>query len=87
MRGIEFLPNLLLAMFIGVIVDRVHKKRWSLTAILLQIVILAVLYLAIENGYQAAPMFYVAGFMLMTFGYAYSNARVAMVKHSLPRRY
>lgn len=84
MRGIEFLPNLLLAMFIGVIVDRVHKKRWSLAAILLQIVILAALYLAIENGHQAAPMFYVAGFMLMTFGYAYSNARVAMVKHSLP---
>lgn len=26
MRGIEYLPNLLLAMFIGVLVDRVHKK-------------------------------------------------------------
>ncbi|WP_054940523.1 MFS transporter [Paenibacillus ihuae] len=85
MRGIEFLPNLLLAVFIGVLVDRAHKKRWSLTAILLQIVILAGLYLAIERGSHSLFMFYVAGFLLMTFGYAYSNARVAMVKHSLPK--
>ncbi|WP_310833182.1 MFS transporter [Paenibacillus pedocola] len=84
MRGIEFLPNLLLAVFIGVLVDRAHKKRWSLTAILLQIVLLAGLYLAIERGTHSMLLFYVAGFLLMTFGYAYSNARVAMVKHSLP---
>ncbi|MEK5028582.1 MFS transporter [Paenibacillus sp. FSL M7-1046] len=84
MRGIEYLPNLLLAMFIGVLVDRVHKKRWSLTAILLQIVILAGLYAAIEMGIHSLWLLYIAGFLLMTFGYAYSNARVAMVKQSLP---
>ncbi|UQZ36673.1 MFS transporter [Paenibacillus sp. PK3_47] len=84
MRGIEFLPNLLLAMFIGVLVDRVHKKRWSLTAIAVQIVILTGLYISVENGSKSVVLFYIAGFLLMTFGYAYSNARVAMVKHSLP---
>lgn len=84
MRGIEFLPNLLLAMFIGVLVDRVNKKKWSLAAILLQGMILAVLYAAIEFGHPRPIVFYVAGFLLMGFGYAYNNARVAMVKHSLP---
>ncbi len=28
MRAIEFLPNLFLAMFIGVLVDRANKKVW-----------------------------------------------------------
>lgn len=85
MRGIEFLPNLLLAMFIGVLVDRVRKKRWSLTAIALQMVILVGLYFSIEAGNSSTLLFYISGFLLMTFGYAYSNARVAMVKHSLPQ--
>ncbi|MEC0370247.1 MFS transporter [Paenibacillus chibensis] len=84
MRGIEFLPNLLLAMFIGVWVDRANKKKWSLIAIGMQAVILFVLYFSLSRGYASTPLFYGAGFLLMTFGYAYSNARVAMVKHSLP---
>ncbi|MWV42922.1 MFS transporter [Paenibacillus sp. HJL G12] len=84
MRGIEFLPNLFLAMFIGVLVDRSHKKTWSLVSILMQVVVLLVLYVSLEMGYSSAPLFYIAGFLLMTFGYAYSNARVAMVKQSLP---
>lgn len=84
MRGIEFLPNLLLAMFIGVLVDRVNKKKWSLASILLQILILALLYAAVETGNDSLLLFYTAGFLLMTSGYAYSNARVAIVKQSLP---
>lgn len=84
MRGIEFLPNLLLAMFIGVLVDRVNKKRWSLSAIFLQAIVLGILYGVIEFGHPEPYAFYIAGFLLMGLGYAYNNARVAMVKHSLP---
>lgn len=84
MRGIEFLPNLLLAMFIGVWVDRANKKKWSLIAIGMQAVILFVLYFSLSRGYASTSLFYAAGFLLMTFGYAYSNSRLAMVKHSLP---
>ncbi|OPA79269.1 MFS transporter [Paenibacillus selenitireducens] len=85
MRGIEFLPNLLLAMFIGVMVDRVHKKRWSLGSILLQILVLLALFTAIQFGHPSIFVFYIAGFFLMTFGYAFSNARVSMVKQALPK--
>lgn len=84
MRGIEFLPNLLLAMFIGVLVDRVHKKRWSLWMIFLQIVILFVLYLSIQFGRHSVFLFYICGFFLMTFSYAFFNARMSMVKQALP---
>lgn len=83
LRAIEFLPNLLLAMFIGVIVDRVHKKRFSLIAIAIQVVVLALLYGSLESGHSPAYLFYVSAFVLMTFGYAYNNARVALVKYSL----
>lgn len=84
MRAIEFLPNLLLAMFIGVLVDRVHKKSWSLWAIGLQICVLLGLYAVISYGNPPIFVLYVSGFLLMLFGYAFNNARVGIVKHSLP---
>ncbi|HYK75159.1 MAG TPA: MFS transporter, partial [Pseudoneobacillus sp.] len=84
MRGIEFLPNLLLAMFIGVLVDRAHKKRWSLWAILFQMLILFGLFFSIEWGIHSNLLFYLCGFLLMMFSYAYFNARASIVKLSLP---
>ncbi|SFA69489.1 MULTISPECIES: MFS transporter [unclassified Bacillus (in: firmicutes)] len=84
MRGIEFLPNLFLAMFIGVLVDRARKKRWSLWMITLQIVILLVLFLSIHYGNAPILLFYICGFFLMTFNYAFLNARASMVKLALP---
>ncbi|WP_338553183.1 MFS transporter [Paenibacillus sp. KS-LC4] len=84
MRGIEFLPNLLLAVFIGVFVDRVHKKRWSLASILLQMLILLGLYAALAYGEPSLYVLYIGGFLLMTCGYAFSNARVAIVKQAIP---
>ncbi|MFS1517259.1 MFS transporter [Bacillus sp. SCS-151] len=84
MRAIEFLPNLLLAMFIGVIVDRVNKKRWSLWAIFLQIVVLFLLFMLIQIGFENLIVFYSAGFMLMTCSYAYFNARASIIKQVLP---
>ncbi|MDZ5471359.1 MFS transporter [Bacillus sp. 31A1R] len=84
MRGIEFLPNLLFALIIGVIVDRVNKKRWSLWMTALQALILAILYSLIELGIQPIFLFYLSGFLLMTCSYGYFNARFSMVKQVLP---
>ncbi|MDP5274925.1 MFS transporter [Chengkuizengella axinellae] len=84
MRGIEFLPNLLLAMFIGVIVDRVNKKRWSLMAIVFQIIVLFMLFILIQFGNHNLILFYISGFMLMTCSYAYYNAQASIVKQVLP---
>jgi len=84
MRGIEFLPNLLLAMFIGVLVDRVRKKQWSLWAVLFQVIILFLLYFLSIRSEPSMVIFYIGGFLLMTCNYAVGNARVGMVKHTLP---
>ncbi|SIQ76412.1 Na+/melibiose symporter [Paenibacillus sp. RU4T] len=86
MRSIEFLPNLLLAVFIGVLVDRSRKKRWTILSVFFQIAVLAGLYLWTEKGPGASSLYayYIGGFLLMTFGYAYNNARAALVKQCLP---
>ncbi|RDI45438.1 MFS transporter [Falsibacillus pallidus] len=84
MKGIEFLPNLLLAMFIGVFVDRSRKKAWSLWTVFLQIIILFVLFFSMRNGTPPLILFYVCGFFLMTCSYAFFNGRASIVKLALP---
>lgn len=85
MRAIEFLPNLLLALFIGVWVDRANKKRWTLTVVAGQATLLLILYLTYRLNVENLWIYYLAGFCLMTCQYAYGNARVSIVKHVLPR--
>lgn len=85
MRGIELLPNLLLAMFIGVLVDRVNKRRFMLLSIFVQFVLLVGLYVLIKNGTAGVWLFYLVGFLLMTFNYSYENLRVSITKHVIPR--
>lgn len=84
MRAIEFLPNLLLAMVIGVYVDRANKKHWMLTAVLSQTLLLFALY-AYTHFFVADPrVFYVAGFFLMLCNYAFQNAKISSTKLALP---
>ncbi|MDF2679324.1 MAG: transporter [Brevibacillus sp.] len=85
MRSIEFLPNLLLAMFIGVFVDRFSKKRWSQWMVFGQMVLLFLLYALIESGRAQILHFYAAGFLLMAFNYGYGNARVSIIKQVVPK--
>jgi Na+/melibiose symporter-like transporter len=85
MRAIEFLPNLLLAMFVGVFVDRADKKRWMLTVVALQTALLFALYFLIRLDLAGLEVFYVAGFFLMLFQYAYGNAKISTLKLALPR--
>ncbi|MGU3471752.1 hypothetical protein ACLBWT_11435 [Paenibacillus sp. D51F] len=49
MRSMEFLPSLLLAVFIGVLVDRSRKKRWTILSVFFQTAVLAGLYLWTEK--------------------------------------
>jgi len=85
MRAIEFVPNLLLAMFIGVLVDRFHKKKWIQTMVAMQALILLVLYALVETGVVHLYHFYLGGFLLMTFNYGFGNARMSIVKQAVPQ--
>nr|WP_312114571.1 MFS transporter [Brevibacillus reuszeri] len=84
MKSIEFLPNLLLAMFIGVLVDRFSKKRWSQWMVFGQMVLLFSLYGLTETGHAQVIHYYIAGFLLMAFNYGFNNARVSMIKQVVP---
>ena len=84
MKSIEFLPNLLLAMFIGVLVDRFSKKRWSQWMVFGQMVLLFMLYGLTETGHAQVIHYYIAGFLLMAFNYGFNNARVSMIKQVVP---
>lgn len=84
MRAVEFLPNLLLALFIGVWVDRCDKKSWSQAMLLGQILTILLSYSAVN--WMAEPLYvlFPCAFLMMTFNYGYHNARMAMLKLALP---
>lgn len=86
MRAVEFLPNLLLALFIGVIVDRVDKKRWSQAMLLGQLLVVVCSYVAVEWMSQPLWVLFPAAFLMMVFNYGYANARMTMLKQALPQQ-
>ncbi|MGZ0049328.1 MFS transporter [Brevibacillus gelatini] len=85
MRAVEFLPNLLLGMFIGVWVDRVNRKKFMQISILVQIIVLVLLFALIESGFRHEFLFYTSGFILMASIYGYNNARGSIVKTTIPK--
>lgn len=86
MRAVEFLPNLLLALFIGVIVDRVDKKRWSQAMLLGKLLVVVCSYMAVEWMSQPLWVLFPAAFLMMAFNYGYANARMTMLKQALPQQ-
>ncbi len=84
MRTAELLPNLFFGIFVGVVVDRVDKKKWALTMILLQAAFLAILYFMFGAEFETHALFYLLGFILMTLNYGFFNVQVSLVKASVP---
>ncbi|MCK8488531.1 MFS transporter [Paenibacillus sp. MBLB2552] len=84
MKTAELLPNFFFAVFIGVFVDRVNKKRWVLWMIGLQALLLLAFALLFRSGVHMLPVYYAIGFLLMTLSYGYFNAEVSLIKLSVP---
>ncbi|ERB66477.1 MFS transporter [Vibrio coralliilyticus OCN008] len=84
MRAVEFLPNLLLALFIGVWVDRVDKKRWSQMMLLGQLLMVLSCYFAVEWLDNPLWVLFPSAFFMMACNYGYHNARMAMMKNGIP---
>tara|TARA_Y100001956_G_C4128004_1_gene191448 strand:+ start:1894 stop:3033 length:1140 start_codon:yes stop_codon:yes gene_type:complete len=85
MRAVEFLPNLLLALFIGVWVDRVDKKRWSQVMLCGQAVMVLISYTAVELMDNPLWVLFPSAFFMMACNYGYHNARMSMMKSVLPK--
>ncbi|MBN6187980.1 MFS transporter [Aneurinibacillus sp. BA2021] len=83
MRTAELLPNLLFAIFIGVIVDRVNKKKWVVSMVGAQVLLLFSLVFLFKSGSASLALYYMLGFLLMTFNYGYFNAQVSLMKLSV----
>ena len=87
MRAVELLPNLLLAMFIGVWVDRFDRALWARLAMAGMVVLMGIQAWMLGQGTEGGgmlPYFYACAFALMTLNYLYSICRMGMVKDMLP---
>lgn len=85
MKTAELLPNFLFGVFIGVIVDRVNKKKWVLWMIGLQAGLLVLLAFMFQEKVTWVYGYYFIGFLLMTWNYGYFNAQISLTKLSVPK--
>lgn len=84
MRAVELLPNLLLAMFIGVWVDRIDRGRWARRAMAGMVALLGLQVVLLPDGAAVLPLFLCSTFLLMTLNYLYAICRMGLVKEMLP---
>lgn len=82
MRTAELLPNFFFAILIGVIVDRVDRKRWALWMVGMQAGLLVVLALLFRADYLHLMIYNIIGFLLMTFNYGFFNVQVSLIKQT-----
>ncbi|MFJ7405877.1 MULTISPECIES: MFS transporter [unclassified Lysinibacillus] len=78
MRVMEFLPNILLGMIIGVIVDRVNRNIMIIYGGFLKFLLSFLLYFSITTEGTAIWHLYVLGFLIATIGYTVGNALNAL---------
>ena len=84
LRAAELLPNLLLAMFIGVWVDRIDRARWARRAMGGMVALMGVQVLLLPRGASVLPLFFGCAFALMTLNYVYGICRIGLLKEMLP---
>lgn len=74
MRAVEFLPNVLLAALLGVVVDRFNRKRIMQLAVSIECVVLSILLALILTHDDRPWEVYVLAFLVSTAGYTFGNA-------------
>ena len=86
MRAVEFLPNLLLALFIGVWVDRFDRKRWSMVMLGIQTVLFFITFLVVFHSGNALWLLFPIAFLINACNYGFGNAKMGIMKQVLPKR-
>lgn len=74
MRAIEIIPNILLGMLIGVIIDRVNRKKVMLGSIGIQILMIFSIVLLLNKSTIELWHLYIIGFLLYSSGYTFGTA-------------
>ncbi len=78
MRLMEFLPNVLLGMIVGVVVDRVNRNVMIVYGCLVRFLLSIFLLYSISAEGSHVWQLYVIGFLLATVGYTIGNASNAI---------
>lgn len=86
MRAIEFIPNIVLAVFIGVLVDRYHRKKMLMLSVFAQILVLCALIVLLYTSTIELWLIYVLGFTLYTSSYMFGNAFHSTIPNLVPEK-
>ncbi|ARV71340.1 MFS transporter [Vibrio campbellii] len=79
-RAVEFLPGLLFAAFIGVLVDNRNPKSWSNLMLLGQLVTILLSYIFVRFSNDAVYYLIPCAFLMSAFSYGYNIGRGRMMK-------
>ncbi|SDB82170.1 MFS transporter [Shouchella lonarensis] len=85
MRVMEFLPNVLLGMVAGVIVDRLRRKRVMIVMIGVQWLVLCVLLSLLWTDSLGLWMLFILGFLFSSSGYFIGNASHSALPQMIDR--
>ncbi|MGE7624903.1 MFS transporter [Viridibacillus sp. NPDC096237] len=87
MRMVDFLPNVLLGMLAGAIVDRVNR-RWMLQyTSLIQAILSSILVIIILLDIVQLWHLYLLGFLLSTVGYTFGNAKHSIIPQLFDKKW
>ncbi|WP_268627484.1 MFS transporter [Paenibacillus alvei] len=85
MRVMDFLPNVLLGMLAGTLVDRINRRKLMKWTSMLQAGLALILILSIWLDALHLWQLYLFGFLLSTLSYTFGNAKHAIVPQLFPR--
>ncbi|TYS60563.1 MFS transporter [Bacillus infantis] len=87
MRAIEYLPNILLGLFIGLLIDKTNKKSFLMFSVIFQIISITILIIFINNGISNVMYLYFLGFIVsscgFSFGVAYNTTLPLLIEKQL----
>lgn len=78
-RAAEFLPNILLGVFIGILIDRIRRKKVMTIMLTLQITTLLILALLLYFDSLLVWHLYIVSFLLATAGFSFWAAQHSMI--------
>ncbi len=79
MRAIQFIPNILLGLFIGVIVDRSSRRKLLRNSAIVQLFSIVIIIFLIITNSLSVWFLYIIGFFLYSASYAMGNAYHAII--------
>lgn len=86
MRVMDFVPNVLLGMLAGAMVDRMNRRKMMTWTSLLQAGLAALLVLLLWLDALHLWQLYLFGFLLSAVSYTFGNAKHAIMPQLLPGR-